>query len=237
MGSNEDAVFEQMLVHNLKAPLTSILASLEMLRDGDYGELNESQQAAVATMRDQSELLSRLIDDLLDVGQFGSRAFHVQLVPVDPAGLLVELRSAWSGRLPRLTSVIAPDVPDAVADADLLQRVFDNLLMNAAVHAGRDAAVTLRAERVGDLVRFSVSDDGPGIAASDATRIFEPFVTKAPAVGGSQKTHGLGLAYCRAAVQAMGGNISAEPGARGATFVVELPAATSLTRQALEQDQ
>ena len=237
MGSNEDAVFEQMLVHNLKAPLTSILASLEMMRDGDYGELNASQQAAVATMRDQSELLSRLIDDLLDMGRFGSAAFHVQLVPLDPAGLLVEMRSAWAGRLPRLTSVIAPDVPDAVADADLVRRVFDNLLMNAAVHAGRDAAVTLRAERAGDRVRFSVSDDGPGISPVDATRIFEPFVTTASTAGRSHKTHGLGLAYCRAAMQAMGGNIAVESGGRGATFVVELPAATALTRQALEQDQ
>ena len=235
MSSSEDAVFEQMLVHNLKAPLTSIMAALEMMRDGDYGELNASQQAAVATMREQSLLLARLIDDLLDVGRVGSPSFRVRPVPLDPAGLLVEWRSQWAGRLPRLTSVIAPDVPDALADADLLKRVFDNLLMNAAVHAGRDAAVTLRAERSGDFVRFTVADDGPGISAPDAARIFEPFVSLAPQ--GSQKTHGLGLAYCRAAVLAMGGNISVETGRGGATFVVELPSATSLTRQALEQDQ
>jgi two-component system sensor histidine kinase/response regulator len=235
MGSNEDTVFEQMLVHNLKSPLTSILASLEMLRDGDHGELNESQRAAVATMRVQGELLARLIDDLLDVGKFGSPTFHVRRVPVDPAGFLVELRSEWSGRLSRLTSVIAPDVPDAVADVELLRRVFDNLLMNAAVHAGPEATVTLRADRSGDVVRFTVSDDGPGIPAADAARIFEPFVTLATAA--SHKTHGLGLAYCRAAVAAMGGRISADSAARGATFIVELPSATALARQSLEQDQ
>ena len=235
MGSNEDMVFEQMLVHNLKAPLTSILASLEMLRDGDYGVLNESQRSAVTTMTEQGALLGHLIDDLLDVGRVGSPAFRVQCVPLDPAGLLVDLRSQWSGSLPRLTSVIAPDVPDALADADVLRRVFDNLLMNVVVHAGRDAAVTLRADRAGDYVTFSVSDDGPGISASDATRIFEPFVTLASS--GARRTHGLGLAYCRSAVAAMGGRISVAPTDRGATFLVELPSATALTRQALEQDQ
>jgi signal transduction histidine kinase len=235
MGSSEDMVFEQMLVHNLKAPLTNIMASLEMLRDGDHGELNESQRAALATMRNQGELLARLIDDLLDVGRFGSPTFHVKRVPVDPAGLLVELRSEWSGRLPRLTSVIAPDVPDVLADVELLRRVFDNLLMNAAVHAGADAAVTMRADAFADVVKFSVSDDGPGISPADATRVFEPFVTLTPAA--AHKTHGLGLAYCRAAVAAMGGRIAVEPATRGATFIVELPAVTALTRQALEQDQ
>jgi signal transduction histidine kinase len=235
MGGDEDVVFEQMLVHNLKAPLTSILASLEMMGDGDYGALNDSQRAAIATMREQGSLLARLIDDLLDVGRVGSATLRVHRVPVDPAGLLVELRAEWAGRLPRLTSVIAPDVPDAVADADLLRRVFDNLLMNAAVHAGPNAVVTLRAERAGDFVRFTVSDDGPGVASEDANRIFEPFVTLAPT--GSPKTHGLGLAYCRTAVVAMGGTIALVPSDRGATFAVELPAAVALTRQALEQDQ
>jgi signal transduction histidine kinase len=235
MGSNEDMVFEQMLVHNLKAPLTSILASLEMLRDGDYGALNDAQRSAVETMTEQGGLLGQLIDDLLDVGRVSSPEFRVQSVPLDPAGLLVELRTQWSGSLPRLTSVIVPEVPDVVADADLLRRVFDNLLMNVVVHAGRDAAVTLRAERSADVVRFSVTDDGPGVPAADADRIFEPFVTLTST--GSRRSHGLGLAYCRAAVAAMGGRISVEPDDKGATFVVELPAAIALTRQALEQDQ
>jgi signal transduction histidine kinase len=235
MAGDEHVAFEHMLVHNLKTPLTGILASLEMLHDGDLGELNTAQRAAIGTMQAQGVVLVRMIDELLDVGRLGSPALRVQRVPVDPSGFLVELRSAWSGRLPRLTSVIAPDVPDVVADADLLRRVFDNLLMNALVHAGANATVTLRAERVGDTVRFSVSDDGPGIGARDAERVFEPFVTLE--ASGVRKTHGLGLAYCRAATAAMGGTIALVPGGRGATFAVEVPAAVVLTRQALEQDQ
>lgn len=227
--------FEQMLVHNLKSPLTGILASLELLHDGDLGTLTADQRAAIHTMRQQGAVLVRMIDELLDVGRVGSPAFHVQLVPLDPSGFLVDVRSGWSGRLPRLTSVIAPDVPDVIADADVLRRVFDNLLMNALVHAGAGTAVTLRAERAGDVVRFTVADDGPGITATDAQRIFEPFVTLDPT--GTRKAHGLGLAYCRSALAAMGGTITVVPGGQGATFAVELPAAVVLPRQALEQDQ
>lgn len=234
MADGERLGFEQMLVHNLKTPLTGLLASLEMLHDGDLGELNAAQRAAMATMQEQGTALVRMIDELLDAGRLAA-PFRVQRVPVDPAGFLVELRAEWATRLPRLTSVIAPDVPDIVADADMLRRVFDNLLMNASIHAGGDAAVTLRAERTGDAVRIAVSDNGPGIPSADAERIFDPYVTAD--AGGSRRSHGLGLAYCRAALAAMGGTIAVAPGGRGATFVVELPAAVVFTRQALEQDQ
>jgi signal transduction histidine kinase len=154
---------------------------------------------------------------------------------VDLTAFLRDIRAEWRVRLPRLTSIVASGVPDVVADVDVLRRVFDNLLMNALVHAGPDVAVTMGGERTGDLVRITVADDGPGVQGADAERIFDPFVTLSGA--GSHRTHGLGLAFCRAALAAMDGTIALRPVERGATFVVELPAAVVLTRQALEQDQ
>ncbi len=235
MADGEALAFEQMLVHNLKAPLTGMLASLEMLHDGDLGALNAAQLAAVNTIQAQGAELVRMIDELLELGRAGSSEFSVQRVPVDPSAFLRDLRSEWRARLPRLTSDSTLDVPDAVADPGVLRRVFDNLLMNVLVHAGADVVVTLRAERAGDVVRITVADEGPGVPAADAARIFDPFVT----LGGSGnvRTHGLGLAYCRTALAAMEGTIRLVPRERGATFVVELPAAVVLTRQALEQDQ
>lgn len=235
MGDGERLAFEQMLVHNLKAPLTGIMASLEMLQDGDFGELNDRQRTAVGTMKSQGEELGRMIDELLELGRTQSVSFQVQKVPVDPGEFLKEVRAGWSDRLPRLTSVVSPDVPDALADASVLRRVFDNLLMNCSIHAGTHASVILQAEQSGDFVRFSVADDGPGVPASDAERIFDPFVTLVPRQ--SRRTHGLGLAYCRAALAAMGGTISLAPSTSGAMFIVQVPAAVVLTRQALEQDQ
>lgn len=234
MADGERLAFEQMLVHNLKAPLTGILASLEMLRDGDLGPLNPAQRDAVSGMQAQGAVLERMIGELLDLGLMESSTFKVQRVPVNTAELLGSLRTEWLARLPRLTSKVSPGVPDLVADPEVLKRVLDNLLMNVLVHAGPDAAVGLQAEQSGDVVRLTVTDDGPGVPAADADRIFEPFVTLP---GGSRRTHGLGLAYSRAALAAMGGTITLVPGGRGATFAVELPATVALTRQALEQEQ
>ena len=235
MADGERLAFEQMLVHNLKAPLTGLLASLEMLHDGDHGALSDTQRAVVSAMQQQGAELVSMIDELLELGRTQSSTFVVQAVPLDPAAFLRNVREDWKDRLQHLTSAVSPDVPDALADVTILRRVFDNLLMNASVHAGTSVSVILQAERSGDVVRFSVADDGPGIPAAEQERIFDPFVTLERTEG--RRTHGLGLAYCRAALAAMGGSIALVPSDHGAMFVVQVPAALVLTRQALEQDQ
>lgn len=237
MADAERLAFEQMLVHNLKAPLTGIMASLEMLHDGDLGALSATQRAAVGAMQAQGVELVQMIDELLELGRTESSTFAVQPVPLDPKAFLAAVCAVWADRLPRLTSDVAPDVPELVADAGTLRRVFDNLLMNAMIHAGTDATVSLCAERAGDVVKILVADDGPGIPSEQVERIFDPFVTLSQS--GARRTHGLGLAYCRAALAAMDGTITVVPpsSGHGATFAIGLPAAVVLTRQALEQDQ
>jgi signal transduction histidine kinase len=186
-------------------------------------------------MQEQGTTLVQMIDELLELWRTQSAGVTVQRVPVDPNEFLRDLRASWDGRLGHLSSAASPDVPDALADPSVLRRVFDNLLMNALVHAGPAVSVILQGERSGDVVRFTIADDGPGIPAADAERVFDPFVTLDR--NGPRRTHGLGLAYCRAAMAAMGGSITLAPSPHGAMFIVELPAALVLTRQALEQDQ
>jgi len=235
MADVERLAFEQMLVHNLKAPLSGLMASLEMLRDGDLGELNTVQRSTVSTMHEQGADLVRMIDEVLDLARAESPTFPVRAVPVDLGAFVREVRAEWDGRIPRLTSGIASGATDVVADRGVLRRVFDNLLMNARIHAGENATVTVHAERSGDAVRITVADDGPGIPESYVERVFDPFVTLSRV--GDHRTHGLGLAYCRAALAAMDGTITLVPGGRGATFAIELPAAVAAARQSLEQDQ
>jgi signal transduction histidine kinase len=235
MADGERLAFEQMLVHNLKAPLTGLMASLEMLRDGDLGELNAVQRLAVSTMHEQGADLVRMIDQVLDLARAESPKFPVQPVPIDLGAFVREVRAEWDGRIPRLTSGITSGETDVLADRGLLRRVIDNLLMNARIHAGAEATVTVHAERAGDAVRITVADDGPGIPAPDAERVFDPFVTLTRP--GDHRTHGLGLAYCRAALAAMDGTIIIAHAGPGAKFLIELPAAVAAARQALEQDQ
>jgi K+-sensing histidine kinase KdpD len=81
MADVERLAFEQMLVHNLKAPLTGIMASLEMLSDGDLGKLNAVQYDAVNAMQAQGAELVRMIDELLELGRTRSSAFTIRPCP------------------------------------------------------------------------------------------------------------------------------------------------------------
>ena len=191
MADAERIAFEQMLVHNLKAPLSGLMASLEMLRDGDLGPLSAVQRSAVLAMHDQGTDLVRMIDEVLDLARAESPMSPVQAVPVDLPSFMRAVTVEWKQRLPRLTSGIASGETDVVADVGMLRRVFDNLLMNANVHAGQSPTVTVNAERSGDAVRITVADDGPGIPAAWVERVFDPFVTLSRS--GAHRTHGLGL--------------------------------------------
>jgi signal transduction histidine kinase len=217
---------EHLVVHNLKSPLTGLLATLEMLADGDFGELNARQQRAVHDMQGHGGQLIVLLDELLDIGRMESASVPTDAHEVDIALILDAIRDAWILRLgDRLEVTAAADLPVAIGDPIVLRRVIDNLLLNTIMHGGPSVHVRCVASGAGDRVLIKVSDDGPGIPAGQTERVFEKFVRLDPAPGASHRGSGLGLAYCRAAMQAMGGRISLDTeGAQGATFMLELPA-------------
>ncbi len=223
---------EQMLVHNLRTPLTGIMASLEMLQDGDFGPLPEAQREVIQAMQAQGEELLVLIDELLEVASLGAPGPTVRLHAVDVAATVLELVAEWAPRFRgRLTSDVTVDRP-AMADERLVRRVVGNLLMNASTHGGRDVSVSIRAEAAGSRVAIVVADDGPGIATAESERVFEPFVTLDAGAARGRRPGGLGLAYCRAAVAAMGGTIALVPSPRGAAFRIELPVAAPVPAEA-----
>jgi signal transduction histidine kinase len=166
-----------------------------------------------------------LLDELLDIGRMESASVATEARGVDIAQLLDDVRDAWSLRLgERLEVTAADNLPVAIGDPIVLRRVIDNLLLNTIMHGGPSVHVRCVAAGAGDRVVLEVSDDGPGIPAGQTERVFEKFVRLDPAPGAPHRGSGLGLAYCRAAMQAMGGRISLDSdGAPGATFVLELP--------------
>lgn len=220
---------EQMLVHNLRTPLTGLLATLEMLDDGDFGALAPAQRDAVARMRAQGGELMALIDELLETWRMEAPAIRLRPERVDLGALLRDVVSEWRSRLGgRLLLEEATTVQPARCDPAIMRRVLGNLLLNAVVHGGDGVSVRLVAGSEGGSVLVDVSDDGPGVAEADAGRIFEKFVRGGEAAERRpSRGNGLGLAYCRAAMEAQGGGIAlrAEPGRRGATFRLALPAA------------
>ena len=218
----------KMIVHDLKTPLTAVLATVEMLRDGDFGEVSAPQSGALADTQAKAEDLLSLIEDLLELARLEESHIALDLTRVEPAALLGRLAEGWRLRLRQegatLALDVAPGLPALHADARLLERLLNNLLQNAIVHGGRGVHVTVGAASDAGGVRFAVTDTGPGIAAAYHELIFRKFETVRLAAAPRARSSGLGLSFCKLVAEAHGGRIwvqSAE--GKGSTFFVVVP--------------
>lgn len=218
----------RMIVHDLKTPLTSMLATLEMLRDGDFGAIDERPAHALSDVEGKAEDLLGLIQDLLDISRVEEQALALQPEPIAPAALLAEVMFDWALRFRQeqttaLTEV-SDDAPVFHADKTLVKRVLANLVQNAVTHSPVPVTLALSARRDPLGIVLSVADTGPGIPESYQESIFQKFeqvrAPNAPRV----RSSGLGLAFCRVAVESHGGRIwvKSKEG-EGSTFHVLLP--------------
>jgi signal transduction histidine kinase len=219
----------QMAVHNLKTPLTSLLASLEMLAEGDLGAVSERQLRTLRDMQARGAELLELIEDLLQLWRLESTALELSIETIEPRELLAELREEWAPAYERAGSRVhvesAGNAPAFAGDRGVLRRAFGNLLHNALVHGGEHVTVWLRASADDAHVRFVVADDGVGIPAEYHELIFEKFA-RIPRPHSRGRGTGLGLAFCRLAAAAHHGRlwVESEPG-QGCRFSLRLPAA------------
>ncbi|MBP7549838.1 MAG: response regulator [Gemmatimonadaceae bacterium] len=218
----------RMIVHDLKTPLTSMLATLEMLRDGDFGPIEDRPARALSDVEGKAEDLLGLIQDLLDVSKVEEQSLALAPEPIAPAALLAEMLFDWELRFRQEQTTarteVADDAPIFLADKTLVKRVLANLVQNAITHSPVPVTLTLGARRDPAGIVLSVTDDGPGIPEEYQGLVFQKFeqvrTPNAPRV----RSSGLGLAFCRVAVEAHGGRIwvrSAE--GQGSTFHLLLP--------------
>ncbi|HJU75929.1 MAG TPA: ATP-binding protein [Gemmatimonadaceae bacterium] len=219
----------RMVVHDLKTPLTTILATLELLGDGDFGALDERQLQAVRETEDKAEELLSLIDEILEIRRMESAEIALDLHPLSPNQLLTEITHDWSRRLERDEAQALVDVADEApvfrGDPKLLKRVLGNLLENALTHGGRGVRTILSARRDAGGIRFIVTDNGPGVPREEREHIFKSFTSVRRSASARSRGTGLGLAFCRLAVAAHGGRIWVEDGAemKGSAFHIVLP--------------
>jgi NtrC-family two-component system sensor histidine kinase KinB len=215
------------MVHDLRNPLTAMMSSVDLFAGGAPGPLNEVQAEIIDIMRLSVKRMLELVNAILDVSRLESGAMPVERRAVDLSVVSVEvlrLEQPLAGaRHIRLMSEIAPDLPVMYADLNLTARVLQNLIGNAIKFAPEGSTVWIAAVREDEGgVRVSVHDEGLGIPPELHGRLFQRFVTGAQRGRGS----GLGLAFCRLAVEAQGGRIWVESSPdSGATFVFTLPAA------------
>jgi two-component system, sensor histidine kinase and response regulator len=207
------------LVHDLKNPVSSIeLQAERLLRDPGATERSRSAAGAIRT---ESRTLLRMILNLLDV----SRADEGRLTPSrqpiqldeQVAGVIQELRLAADADEIELVPEVELDRP-LHADPGLMQRVLANLVENAIRHSPSGKRVRILATARDGATEIRIADAGSGIPDEQRARVFDRFET-----AGGTRNRGLGLAFCKLAVEAHGGEIWVEDAAPGAIFCVRIP--------------
>jgi two-component system sensor histidine kinase/response regulator len=220
----------KMIVHDLKSPLTSILATVEMLMDGDFGAVTPDQRSALGDCEGKAEDLLALIEDLLEVRRIEETSLTLNLESIAPGAFLTEIVHEWSHRFQQdhatATVEAADDTPVFQADRGLIKRVLGNLIQNALTHSATAVTLQLAVRREGDGVLFTVADNGPGVPAEYHEIIFRKFEqVRTPHIP-RVRSSGLGLAFCKLVVESHGGRIwvqSAGEG-QGSAFHFVLPA-------------
>jgi two-component system, NtrC family, sensor histidine kinase KinB len=228
-----DALHEDlsaMIYHDLRSPLANIVSSLDML--GTLIPIEEADTALKSVFSiavRSTDRMQRLISSLLDINRLESGQPITNQQITNAADLVTDaldaIRPMTESKLLKVEVSIAADFPRLWVDADMIRRVLINLLENATKFTPVEGKIQVGASRQDDGVRLWVKDSGPGIPAEAQESIFEKFIRLQ--AERFPKGVGLGLAFCRLAVQAHGGKIWVEslPGS-GSCFIFTLPIAS-----------
>jgi signal transduction histidine kinase len=216
-----------MVTHDLKGPLTAITGFLDLLA---AEQLPDEQAEYVEVARASSKWLSVLIAGILDVAKMESSGVQPNLEPVALAEEIPQALELIAYQIQEksiaLETALPDDLPTVLADREMVRRIVVNLVGNSVKFAPEQSTITVsaRAAEKGDHLVVSVQDQGPGISEEHQARIFEKFVQVGKGRSAEKVSVGLGLAFCKMAVEAHGGRIwvESEPG-QGARFSFSLP--------------
>jgi two-component system sensor histidine kinase/response regulator len=212
------------VVHDLKNPV-NVMDLYAQLLARDRG-LPDSARESAGQIRSAARQLNRMILNLLDLSKADEGKLTVTLADVDLSALIAAVTGelAVVAREREVTFEIALETKRIVADEDLLRRTLANLVENAVRHAPRSTTVVVRSARSQDATELRVADAGRGIPLAMRELIFDPFVQlEGQGLPSSRSGRGLGLTFCRIAVEAHGGRISIDDANPGAVFVVRIP--------------
>ncbi|MBI3976554.1 MAG: DUF4118 domain-containing protein [Chloroflexi bacterium] len=194
--------------HELSTPLAVIKAAATSIAQDGMNEQSRMIQELARLIDRETERLYRLVTDLLDLSRIEGGALRLTLGWYDPVGLVQEsvarLRPKLEDR--ELALTVAEDLPPLSVDYLLIDRVIANLIGNAIRYTPSTCPIRIAVRQSGEMIQFTIADDGPGIPPSDLERVFGKFQH----VQGRPAGIGLGLAICKGIVDAHGGRIWAE---------------------------
>jgi signal transduction histidine kinase len=218
----------QNVSHELRTPLTFIKGYVELLRDGQLGDLLDEQKAAINIVAGKTDVLSRLVDDIIGMLQADGQQVHqapICLASIGRAAIQSAQASATEAGL-SLSDEIPDELPLILGDSRRLGQVFDNLLQNAIKFSDPGGTITLRIRDEGTRLRAEVQDTGIGIAADQLPRIFDRFYQVDGSTTRRYGGAGLGLAIVKQIVEAHGGTVGVESELhQGSLFFFTIPTA------------
>jgi signal transduction histidine kinase len=220
-----------MVIHNLQGPLAALISSLETLK-GEASPGSDMTEQLVNIALGSSQRLYGRIESLLWIRRIEERRMPLALrqfpVSVVAQPVVEEYRALAEREGIQLETEFDPMLPDVLVDEELIGRVFSNLLDNALKYTPNGGFIKitamLRGDQGGAWVLCSVEDSGSGVSDGVRKVLFEKFRTGEPSASSSRRGMGIGLHYCKAAVEAHGGSIWLESEKdHGSTFLFTLP--------------
>ena len=226
----EDLV--NMVVHDMKNPVSNTMMALDMIKAGPDSQFTKRQKEDLGMAKRNQFKLSGMITNLLEISRLENNQIPIRRVSLDLAAVIERIVERYSEMVKRERKIIRisidSGVRSVVCDEWLLERIVSNLLSNAIKHSYPKGKILFRAVPVLEQsgVEISVQDFGEGIPKEFQHEIFEKFYQVDLRELGHRSDTGLGLAFCKMAVEALGGKIrvESEP-VKGSRFIVLLPEA------------
>ena len=220
--------FVGMVSHELRTPLTAIRMSVDLLAEPTLGPMTDVQEQFVQAIREESERLLRIVNDLMDLAKIESGKFEVKpsqilLSPFFEHLLVPFIAPAQEFNI-TIATELGPEIPYVHADPDRLKQVFVNLISNAMRYTPSGGKITIGVTRASEepgFAQFFVKDTGSGIPTEFLPKIFQRFAIRSK---DAKAGTGLGLAIAKEIVQAHGGSIQVTSKlGRGSEFFFTIP--------------
>lgn len=216
-----------LIIHDMKNPLAQIQGTVQLLQKDNNGTA-EKKERYLSWIAQSTDRLFLMVSDLLDVSKFEDGELFLQREPISINRIIRDNLERIDASRPNHTRSISATLdetlPPVMGDKDILDRVVDNLLSNAAKYTPEDGLIRVETNQDSDRVKVTVADNGSGIPAEYQEKIFEKFFQAQAKRDHQRIGHGLGLTFCKLAVEAHGGRIWVESQeGKGSKFNFTIP--------------
>jgi signal transduction histidine kinase len=226
--SKLQADFTAMIAHDLRAPISTVLNTAELMVDGLFGPVNDEQKEWLGRMEITCRNVVNIVSDFLDISKIEAGRLDLIKKRID---LYKLIQGSLKSYMPMatvkkisMTTVLEPGLPEISADERRLEQVLSNLISNAIKFTAAGGVVEIGARRLDGDIRFWVKDTGEGIPPDELGDLFEKYRQSTSGKISQSKGTGLGLVICKKIAEAHGGRISVESRVgEGSTFSMEIP--------------